>query len=751
MTVQSHDAREEHAYDAEPQVSIHSYYYTVLKRRWIVLAVALTTWLVTAILTFVQTPLYKSTALIQVDGTRINLVQDVMIDDGRASSADLYATQEKILRSRALARQVVEKLELWKLPLFHGSMDPSDTEGRARLVKTAVGKLLATMMAVHIRRTHLIEVSFLTPDPELSARLTNTMSQQYIRFNVAEESGLARNTSTFILEQVEELRSQIREKEKFLRDYSRKQEIVMGESTDRNIVFQRLQELNRKLTQSEAERAAAEVRFRSMQNVDPLTIPEVRNAASLRGLIQTHDHLAEELARASTRFKSDWPEIQRLEGSLEQARARLDARVKAEAAQVKAEARMTYHAVRRREVLLRQSLDEQKVQARKLRRVAGDYGQMQSELDSQRDMLQSLLRKQSEANLSAELGERQPVNMRIVDLAEVAESPYSPSVFLNLFVGGLLGIALGIGLAFVLDSIDRSIFTPEDLRRHSHLPYLGMIPRLTASESGRALLLPAGPLEPQRAIRANGARSARSQLAYRESSRAETTSWNVIGERFRFLRGSLLLSTPGLVPKVVLVSGPDQDCGKTFVSCNLGGAFVQLGKRVLLVDADLRSPNLHRVFKYQNRVGLTNVLTRQKPLADGCVKRTAVPDLFLLMAGPRSPNPGELLGSDAMAETLKECARHFDVVIVDSAPLLPVFDTHTLTRLSDATILVVRSGMTTRQALRTSTELIERAQGKVTGVVLNDVDLADYAQSYYHSSYTYESSHYTYPEAEIIG
>ena len=151
MTVQSHDAREEHAYDAEPQVSIHSYYYTVLKRRWIVLAVALTTWLVTAILTFVQTPLYKLTALIQVDGTRINLVQDVMIDDGRASSADLYATQEKILRSRALARQVVEKLELWKLPLFHGSMDPSDTEGRARLVKTAVGKLLATMMAVHIR------------------------------------------------------------------------------------------------------------------------------------------------------------------------------------------------------------------------------------------------------------------------------------------------------------------------------------------------------------------------------------------------------------------------------------------------------------------------------------------------------------------------------------------------------------------------------------------------------------------------
>ena len=743
MTVQSahHASREELAYDAEPPVTIHSYYYTVLKRRWIVLAIALATWLVAAILAFVQTPLYKSTVLIQVDGTRINLVQDVTIDDGRAGSADLYATQEKILRSRSLSRRVVEELELWKLPFFGGSIDPSDTESRNRLVKTAVSKLLATMEAVHIRRTHLIEVSFLTPDPKLSARLANTLSQQYIRFSAAEESGLARDTSTFILEHVEELRGHIREKENLLRDYSRNEEIVMGKSMDNNIVFQRLEELNHQLTQAEADRAVAEARFRSLVNVDPLAIPDVRNAASVGNLLRTHDHLAEELAKASTRFKSDWPEIQRLEGSLEQARARLDARVKAEAVQVKAEAGLAYHAARQRELLSRQSLDEQKEEARQLRRVAADYLQMQGELDNQRDMLQTLVRKQSEVTLSAELGERQPVKVRIVDDAEVAESPFSPNVFLNLFVGGLLGIALGIGVAFVLDSVDRSIFTLEDLKRHSHLPYLGMIPRLMAPESGRSFLLPAR-------LSANGARS---ELALRDSSLLETTSGNVIGERFRFLRGSLLLSTPGMVPKVVLVSSPDQNCGKTFVSCNLGDSFAQMGKRVLLVDADLRSPHLHKVFKYQNRVGLTNVLTRQKPLGDGCVMRTDVPDLFLLMAGPRSPNPGELLGSTTMAETLKECARHFDVVIVDSAPLLPVFDTHTLTRLSDATILVVRSGTTTRQALQTSTELIERVRGKATGVVLNDVDLADYAQSYYHSSYTYEYSHYAYPEVEPLG
>ena len=741
MTVRSapDDVRHDDlAHNPDPQVTIHSYFYTVLKRRWLVLSVVIATWVVSAIVTFVQTPSYKSTALIQVDGTRINLVQDVTIDDGRSRSADLYATQEKILRSRALARRVVNELELWKRPAFA----TSSAQSPEALSKSAVSKLRSMMEAVHIRQTHLMEISFMTPEPELSAELANALARHYIRFSVAEESDLARNTSSFILEQVGELRSSIREKENFLRDYARNHEVVMAESTDNNIVFQRLEELNRELTQAEASRAVAEARYRSVQTASPAAIPEVRNAASVKALRQTHDRLAEAVAAASTRFKADWPERQRLEASLEEARVRLDSRLSTEAERFREELRGAYLTARRRESLLGKSLEEQKAQARDLRRVAADYVQVQHELDNERDMLQGLLRKHSETNLSAELGEQQPVKVRIVDLAEVAAAPFSPNVVMNLFVGGVLGLALGVGIAFLLDSVDRSIFTPEDLRQHSGLPYLGMIPRLITHEPGRKLLLEAP--RPRRRLNARNKRT-------RDPLDPENRSGNVVGERFRFLRGSLLLSTPGMVPKVVLVSSPDQSCGKTFISCNLGGAFVQLGKRVLLIDADLRSPQLHRMFKYQNRAGLSNLLTRQMSLRDGCVIRTGVPNLYLLTAGPSSPNPGELLGSSTMADTLRECARHFDVVIVDSAPLLPVFDTHALTRLADATVLVVRSGTTTRQALRTSTELIERVRGKITGVVLNDVDLADYAQSYYHSSYTYEHSHYAYPETQPLG
>ena len=221
---------------------------------------------------------------------------------------------------------------------------------------------------------------------------------------------------------------------------------------------------------------------------------------------------------------------------------------------------------------------------------------------------------------------------------------------------------------------------------------------------------------------------------------------DTLSERFRFLRGSMLLSTPESVPKIVLVTSPDKNCGKTFVSSNLSCALGQLDKKVLLIDGDLRNPKLHRVFRYRNRIGLSNVLTGQSSLQDGCIMRTEIPNLFLMMSGPKSPNPGELLASPAMERTLKSCAEHFDFVVLDSAPLLPVFDSHVLSTRCDGVILVARSGVTSRHAAIQSVELLERVNGKITGIVLNDVNLDDYAHYYYHSHYSYEYGRY--PEEE---
>ena len=218
-------------------------------------------------------------------------------------------------------------------------------------------------------------------------------------------------------------------------------------------------------------------------------------------------------------------------------------------------------------------------------------------------------------------------------------------------------------------------------------------------------------------------------------------------EKFKFLRNGLLLSSPGNPPKVVLVTSGLEREGKSFVASNFASSFAQLDKKVLLIDADLRRPSVHNFFGLRNKMGLTNVIIGQKTLQDGCVQQTNIPNLFVLLAGPQSPSPAELLSSKAMETVLKQCAPQFDMIIMDSAPLFPVVDSHALAAQADSALLVVRSGTTPGPAVKKALELLERAHGKVAGIVLNDIDLMDFAQSYYyrHYSYSYAPNSYQAP------
>ena len=365
-------------------------------------------------------------------------------------------------------------------------------------------------------------------------------------------------------------------------------------------------------------------------------------------------------------------------------------------------------------------------------------------------MLQQLLRRQTETGLSADLGERHPVNVRIVEAALVPRAPNGPGITRNVTTGVLIGIALALGLAFFLDYWETNIYTIEDLRRHVPLPYMGMVPRLESATFGRmhateSKTFAFDPNEADKPVRGKSLNRTRSALALSQStkiaSRAKEDT-SMLAERFKFLRGSLLLSTPGSPPRTVLVTGPDKNAGKTFVACNLATSLADLDKKVLLIDADLRNPQLHKVFRFKNRIGLSNVLSGQTSIEKGCIFSTPIPNLYVLLAGPASPTPAELLGSKKMEETIAQCMEHFDYVLLDSAPLLPVFDSHYLTVRADANLLVVRSGHTSRNAVSQSLELIDRVGGRVTGVVLNDVNLADYAQNYYYTYHSYEYGTY---------
>ena len=736
-----------------PRTSLRDAYFVILKHRWPVLAVMLAVWLFAVVGKYTETPLYRATALIQIDWGKINIVQDVMVNPTRAF-ADLYGTQEKIVSSRQLAERVVEDLELWQHPLFAPDASDADADLDREKIVHGIARRVQGMVDVNrVKKTQLMEVSAVSPDPALAAELANAQVEQYIQFNVESESGLARSTSRFIDEEITELRRDITEKEQELREYSKLKAIVMAESRDNNIVVQRLQTLNQQLVQTEAERARAQARYINLRRADPSSIEEVRNSVVVRDLERKYMNLSEKYEELATTFGPDWPERQRAKSAMEEVERRIETKSKEEAAKVVGAAKVAYHEALDRERLLRESLSSQKSEVQDLEQASSGYVHVRAELDNQREILRGLLRRRSETDITADLGERQPVRVKFIERAEIPQMAFSPGAgrrFLFLIV---LGTVLGFATAYLLDHWDDSIHTVDDLKRYIPLPYLGMIPRYgddnVMSQISRRLTPQAHTARERRLVRPEAKQSNYLPTIYdRRSDLAEQR--DTLSERFRFLRGSVLMSTPGSVPKIVLVTSPDKNCGKTFVSSNLGCALGQLDKKVLLIDGDLRNPKLHRVFRYRNRVGLSNVLTGQSSLQDGCIMRTEIPNLYLMMSGPKSPNPGELLASAAMERTLKNCAEHFDFVVLDSAPLLPVFDSHVLSTRCDGVILVTRAGVTSRHAALQSVELVERVNGKITGIVLNDVNLDDYAQHYYHSHYSYEYGRYP-EEDERVG
>jgi capsular exopolysaccharide synthesis family protein len=720
-------------------VDLRDYLSVVLKRRYLVAAATLAVLSVSVVQTLLETPQYRASALIQIDWGKINLVQDVIVEDVGASIGILYMTEEKIMQSRPLAERIVRDLKLWEHPVFGGATAAEAAADQEKLVKRTASAMLSMMRISHVTDTQLIEITFQTPDPELSAQLANALVHNYILFTAENDSGVARDTLSFIREKIEDLQKSILEKERLLRDYNRGKHMLAVDKGDPGAVSERVEEHRRQLAQAEAERAAAEAHYRSLSRARPEDLPEVQASARVQGLREKESALREQYAELGAKYKPEWPEMQRLAAKLAEVRESVDHALREEAGKAIAGARVNFETARERERLLEEALQEQSQEARDLLVVSADYDQVRSELENEREILQGLLRRASETGLSADLREQQPAKVRIVQGAEVPGGPFSPNVPMSAMMGALLGCCLGIGLAFVLDYADSTLRGAEDVKRCVSLPCLGMIPRYGTDPFPvaqrmlpplRSKALPARTTDPS-----NGHGTSYLPTLYDERQHLQDNR-EILNERLKFLRGSLLLSTPGSMPKTILITSPEKGAGKSFVSCNLGLALVQLNKRVLLVDSDLRNPRLHKVFSYHNRAGLTNVLTGQRKLNDGCVVRTETPNLFLLMAGPKSPTPGELLASQAMEQVLESSARYFDFVVLDSAPLLPVFDTHALCTRADAVLLVARCGQTSRHEVRSSVELIEKINGKVTGVVLNDVDLKSQPGQYY-GSYTY--------------
>ncbi len=702
------------------------YWVILLKRKWTILLCLLVVFSLVAIATFRMTRLYDAVARVALSQSAPQLFgpngQAFISADWDEYDVD---TQIKILQSDTLALEVAKALG-WDRQL--PGRDTSSKQLAAPFELTAAeqaaleGRVHSGLRIFAIPHTRVIEIHSLGPDPRVAAQIVNALTAQYVEQNYKTKYKSVIQTSEWLSRQLADLQIKVETAQEKLVRYQRENGIV-GVDEKQNVITSKLDELNHQLTAAEADRIQKESLYRMALSGSPETLSP--QGGLLERLRSTQADLETQYSATLTQFGSAYPKVVQLKHQLDD----VHRAIQAETENVRERYRRDYLTSLEREKMFRTAFEQQTSQANELNQRAIEYSLLKRDVDSNRQLYDGLLQKLKEAGISAGL---KSDNIRIVDSARVPLSPSKPDVPRNLAIGFIAGLLGGVVLAFVVEGLDNTVRTPDQMQVVSGLALLGIIPAIKAnlrSERGNG----------HRALMDKGsAGDGSGRLIVIDRPRSE------ISEAFRTLRTSILLSSSGGPPKVILFTSPLPQEGKTTAALNSAIVLAQKGARVLLLDADLRRPALHKIFSMPNSDGLSTTLTGRSSFEEAVLPAPGIPNLHLLPSGPIPPNPAELLSSELMRQLLLHYRRQFDHIVIDTPPVISITDAVVLSPEADSCILIVRCGKTTRAALRRARNLLTFVNAKISGAVLNAVDLrsADYQYYYgYHRKYYEQDAH----------
>jgi polysaccharide biosynthesis transport protein len=724
-------------YFAQQQNPILHYWQILRKRKWVVLATFAIVFALSIIATLNATRLYQATSSVAIFPEIPNVLGLKGVED---SSPEydyevILETQAAILRSDALAMKVIEAMQLDRDPRFAGATRPQaqdsirvssmqpDPARAAGLLGAFRGGLGVQIM----RNTRLVQISYTHPDPRLATEIANALVKSFIEENFKTKYESVTQTSEWLSKELADLQLKVQTSEEKLVRYQ-KDHSILGVDEKQNIVTAKLNELNNVLTVAQTDRIQKESNYRLAVTGDPAALAKTSREGTsnmLERLREKEADLNSQYAQATTQFGSGYPKVIELNNQLKQVRVE----IVAEETRVQHGVRDDYLAALQRENLLTTAFEQQKREANQLNESAIEYSVLKRDAESNRQLYQDLQQRLKEAGVSAGL---RSSNIRVVDVARTPTYPIKPNVPRNLEIGLLLGLACGIGLAFVLESMDTSIRNMEELSAISTLPALGTIP-LQLSSNGYV----------RKRLKTMSAETEKSESP---ALVTYTRPKSEAAEAYRALRTSILLSSFGAPPKVILVTSALPQEGKTTISANSALVLAQRGSRVLLIDADLRRPGMDKLFGFRSRGGLSTLISGVDKIEDVVVPFTQVPNLWILPAGPIPPQPVELLGSTVMKEYITRWRGEFDHIIIDTPPCLSVTDAVVLSPEADRVILVTRAGKTTKPALRRACELLLHVNARVMGTVLNALDLR-LGGGYYYYTYGDRDAHRYYDEA----
>jgi succinoglycan biosynthesis transport protein ExoP len=725
--------------------AIGEYLRVLLKRKWIVLSCVITVFAVVAIASLKMTPVYDASGSIAINKPDSTL----NFKNSATFSLDYYdptemETEVKILQSDLLALQVIKELNLDRRPEFGGAppalpsssdLAPDPLQADSSKTSTLLGGFRGSLKVGLSPNSRIIEIHYRSTDKQMAANVVNTLMQTYVENNFKSRFESTMQASDWLSKQLVDLQMKVETSQEKLVRYQKEHEIL-GIDEKQNITTAKLDELNKELTSAESERMDKESFYRLIESGDPDAIASSAGgldkgssgtqsaSALLDSLGGKQADLKIQIADLNTQFGPSYPKLTQLNNQLKE----IDSQIQSEMKKIASKVRGQYMTALQRENMLHDALEKQKQLANKLNESAIEYSLLRRDVESNRQLYEGLLEKLKEAGVSAGLKSN---NFRIVDSARVPNSPVEPNVPRNLGFALVLGLTSGVGLAFLLEGLDNTVRTTEQAQMISGLAPLGMIP--LGSKTAR-----------------EGAGTKRLALASSNEAVELVTQvrpQSQMAESYRALRTSLLLSNLGAPPKVIMITSALPQEGKSTTSINCAVVLAQKGVRVLLIDADLRRPSIHKTLGMGPRSGLSNVLTGSVTLQQVITHTDVLPNLDVLPAGTPPPNPAELLASANMRDVLNELREKYDHIVVDTPPTLSVTDAVVLSPRADAIVLVIRSGHTTKQALRRSRDILMQVNAKVAGVLLNAVDLSSPDYYYYYEYQGKYSRYYRDDEA----
>lgn len=698
---------------SSPSFNLAEYWRLALKHRILIVGVVAAAIVAGIAITLLTTPLYTASTTLQIDreAARVFNVDDASPRESMIQGEEFFQTQWGLLRSRSLAERVIDSEGLATSDAFLTTMGVSlPDEGRSTAAQRSKERRDLVLLTVqkHLavaptRGSRLVTVSFSSPDPVLSARIANAFASNFIQANLDRKFESSLYARQFLEERIAQTKSKLEDAERQLVGYATQQQIINindsngQEGQNQSLATSSLVALNEALAEATTARVEAEAKWRQARGSSLLSLPDVFQNPAIQRLTEERARLNSQYEQKLSIYKADWPEMVQLKAQMDE----LDQQTNAIAGGIRDSIRNQYTVALNQERALLNRVNGLKGEVLDLRDRSIQYNILQREVDTSRTLYDGLLQRYKEVGVTGGVTTN---NISIVDQADAPNEPSSPRLLLNLAIAGLLGLGLGVLAAFILEALDETLATPDDVESKLGLPILGVVPKLGRDETPSAAL-------------------------------ADLRSG--FSEAYYSLRTALQFATPNGAPKTLLVTSSRPGEGKSTTSYALAQNLARVGKRVLLIDGDLRNPSMHRLMGVDNDRGMSNLLSGAADL-DAVVHKTQTENLSFIPCGPLPPSPAELWGGERILRFLEEAGARFDHIVLDGPPVLGFADAPLLAATLESTIFVIESRGTRRGQARGALRRLAMGQGRVIGAVLTKFNAKTTSYGGYDYAYDYQ-------------